>query len=327
MQALILAAGFATRLQPLSFLRPKVLIPICNKPLLDIFINYLATSGIKHIGINTHHLGKEIEKYIQEFKLPADISLFHEPSILGTGGGICRMAKEMTSSSLVILNGDILCNIDLPFVMKRHIESGAKVTLVLIDSPLYNRVAVNRRERIIAFGNKAIEKTSSNPDLRLLAFTGIHIADRKMLLDYAPPKTFFSILEVYENAMKAGERIEALVMPDISWQEVGSIKGYWNTHRRLAKNPDDFFPWFTFVTFPVIDKNATIQPSVKTSGIVCVGEKSVIEKGVILKDVIIWDKARIEKDVQLQNCIVSDGCVVKKSARDTILCDVYCKPA
>ncbi|RLB08768.1 MAG: hypothetical protein DRG59_04145 [Deltaproteobacteria bacterium] len=321
MNAIILAAGYATRLRPLSYIRPKVLLPICGHPLLDILLRSLSGSGFNHVHINTHHLSGQISSFLCQHDYALEVKTYHEEEILGTGGGIYRMIEEIpgTKTSVFIINGDILAGIDPLVVWQVHLKSRAAVTMVMIDLPEYNNVLVDRDFSIVGFGEKAKPLADKNPELRFLAFTGMHVVNKDIVLRYSPNKKFFSIIETYENAISAGEKVKAMFVPHITWQEVGSVEGYVEAHKRLMRNSEEFAPWLTNVSFPSIHSTAAIHRSAKLEESVCIGRNSKVDANTILKNVIIWDNVLVGKDIQLEDTIVCDNCTVQESMKNEIL--------
>ncbi len=321
MNAIILAAGYATRLRPLSHIRPKVLLPICGRPLLDILLRPLSASGFSHVHINTHHLSEQITSFLCQQDYALEVKTYHEEEILGTGGGIHRMLEEIsgTETSVLIINGDVLAGVDPLVVWQEHMKTQAIVTMVMIDLPEYNNILVDRDFSIVGFGEKAKPLADKNPELRFLAFTGIHVVNKDIVLRYSPNKKFFSIIETYENAISADEKVKAMFIPHITWQEIGSVERYVEAHKRLMRNSDEFAPWLTNVRFPSIHSTAAIHRSAKLEEIVCVGRNSKVDANTILKNVIIWDNAIVEKNIALENVIVCDNCIVQESTKDKII--------
>ncbi|MFP6779873.1 MAG: sugar phosphate nucleotidyltransferase [Alphaproteobacteria bacterium] len=108
-QAIILAAGFGTRMQPLTFKTPKPLVKINNKPILYYILEELKKNNIKNCFINTHHLSEKIEKYINEYKYKnqtMNINIVNETKILDTGGAIKNIKNKDTSKPILVINGD-----------------------------------------------------------------------------------------------------------------------------------------------------------------------------------------------------------------------------
>ncbi len=104
MQAMILAAGFGTRLQPYSLIRPKPLFPVLNRPLLLATIDRLKNAGFSLIVVNCHHLRQQIVSAVKD--IPGVI-VQEEPLILGTGGGLALAARNLNNEPLLVTNGDM----------------------------------------------------------------------------------------------------------------------------------------------------------------------------------------------------------------------------
>src|SRR5207237_6227114 len=116
LKAMVLCAGFGTRLRPLTDKVPKPLVPLCGLPLLQYNFALLVNAGVREIVINTHHLGAEMEKGALELAAALGISLQvsrEEKHILGTGGGVRRALGVLGRETFLLLNGDMLFAIDL----------------------------------------------------------------------------------------------------------------------------------------------------------------------------------------------------------------------
>jgi len=113
MKAMVLAAGFGTRLLPYTQDIPKPLFPLAGQPLLDIAIKNLIRAGCDAIIVNTHHLHEQIESFIEAQAYAIPVNTCYEPTILGTGGGIKNVANFWDSRPFMVINGDIYSTIDL----------------------------------------------------------------------------------------------------------------------------------------------------------------------------------------------------------------------
>ena len=124
MNAMILAAGLGTRLRPHTLHTPKPLFTINQRPVLDLTIERLARIGCLRIIVNTHHLHQKINDHVARGDYPVAITTRYEPEILGTGGGIANIADLWDHGTLLVINGDIVCDIDLASVLDSHRHSG-----------------------------------------------------------------------------------------------------------------------------------------------------------------------------------------------------------
>ncbi|MEA3232363.1 MAG: sugar phosphate nucleotidyltransferase, partial [Thermodesulfobacteriota bacterium] len=127
-KAMILAAGFGTRLLPYTEHTPKAIFPVGGQPIIDRTIRYLIDAGCGEILINTHHLHHRIEAFINAGKYPIPVQTRYEPEILGTGGGIKNAADFFGQQPFVVLNSDIITDIPLEKVYAFHCSHAESVT-------------------------------------------------------------------------------------------------------------------------------------------------------------------------------------------------------
>ena len=128
-RAMILAAGLGTRLQPLTHHLPKPLVPVLDCPLLEIVVRRLKSAGITDIVLNSHHLPEALNGCVEDIygKLDGAINfqIFHEPEILGTGGGLANARSTLARDACFVLhNGDVLTDLDLVALCDRNGDEG-----------------------------------------------------------------------------------------------------------------------------------------------------------------------------------------------------------
>jgi aminoglycoside/choline kinase family phosphotransferase/dTDP-glucose pyrophosphorylase len=223
MKALILAAGFGTRLAPHSRIFPKALFPVGGIPVLGRMLGSLKQAGCTAVAVNAHHLAHHIRSYLakNDFGMPVTLSI--EPEILGTGGAIRHLAGYWDNDPFMVVNADIVTDIELAEVYRRHRMRGAQVTLVMHDRPPFNQVWVDEQNRIKGFARFS---TPENPDrCRKMAFTGIHVMDATMIRRI-PDDGFSDIIAVYRQMLDDGVPIHAHVVHDHYWQDMGSPDRY-----------------------------------------------------------------------------------------------------
>ncbi|MBW2713274.1 MAG: nucleotidyltransferase family protein, partial [Deltaproteobacteria bacterium] len=137
MRAMILAAGFGTRLRPLSELLPKPAMPVRGLPVIAYNLALLSRHGVSEVMINTHYLPEAIAEAAERY-CPQGMKLHfsHEPNILDTGGGLRKVASFLRESDLcLLLAGDMLLDVDLTALIEKHKEAGAAITFGLLDDP------------------------------------------------------------------------------------------------------------------------------------------------------------------------------------------------
>ncbi|MDP2646137.1 MAG: sugar phosphate nucleotidyltransferase [Desulfobacterales bacterium] len=218
MKALILAAGFGTRLRPYTANTPKPLFSIFNRPILDFIILNLQKAGCRAILINTHHLHQKITSFIARQNYSIPVQTRYEPEILGTGGAIRNAADFWDDQPFLAINSDIVTNIDLKQVYNFHLAHNHPVTLVLYDDPEFNTVTIDKD-----FFVKGFQKTPGGP--AQLTFTGIQVIDPG-IVDYIPEGIFSSSIDLYENLLSEGLKIKALLPEASCWKDIGTAPRY-----------------------------------------------------------------------------------------------------
>ena len=223
MKALILAAGYGTRLRPYTHHTPKPLFPIAGRPLLDIIIDSLLKAGCEAVIINTHHLHQEIEAYVaaRNYRLP--VATRYEPQILGTGGAIKNVADFWDHQPFMVINADIVADIDLSEVYRTHCRQHPAATLVLCDDPVFNSVAVEKTKWITGFQDRG--QITPQPAQRLLTFTGIQVLDPQ-ILDYIPENKAYSSIDAFKKILADDKKLQAYIAPDGKWQDIGTPQRY-----------------------------------------------------------------------------------------------------
>ncbi|MGC8492643.1 MAG: sugar phosphate nucleotidyltransferase [Syntrophobacteraceae bacterium] len=314
---MILSAGLGTRLLPLTDCRPKALAPVRGVTMLEFWIERLARCGFDSLYLNAFHLREKIDAAVSAGKWPVPVKVLHESVLLGTGGGIRSAAEYAAGEPFVVVNVDILSNADLGALYRRHKLSGAPVSLLLHDWPAFNNVAVSRDGFVLGFGREAEEIHRKDESTRLMAFTGIHCIDPSAVSNAALGAPC-DIIALYRGLIAKGDPPAALFQRDILWREMGSVESYAKLNRELARlDPGLFAPIETGKALSV-HPEARVAPDCCLEGSVAIGRGTVIEDGVRLEDVILWDDVRVEKGSCLKECIVTDGMTVRGSHAEKV---------
>ena len=149
MQAMILAAGFGTRLLPHTLIRPKPLFPILNQPLLLLTVKRLQNLGFDNIVVNCHHLREQVVSVLNG--IPGVI-VQEEEVILGTGGGLRTALSHFRDEPLLVTNGDIYHTVNMLGLYNHHVTRRNAVTLAMHNYPRFNNVMIkDGRPRLIDF--------------------------------------------------------------------------------------------------------------------------------------------------------------------------------
>lgn len=211
-KAIILAAGFGSRLAPLTREVPKPLIPLHGTPMIIHLLRRLKSWGVEEVLINLHH-GTDILLRDIPPQAPAGLRLqfSYEPEILGTGGALRRMAWFFGQAPLWLANADALMDLDPAPLLRAHRRHHPLATLWMIPGQGPRTVRIGPAHRILDF------RSSGG-----LTFSGLHLLSPR-ILDFIPPaETFSSIITAYESALAAGETLLGLPVPGSRWADIGT---------------------------------------------------------------------------------------------------------
>jgi mannose-1-phosphate guanylyltransferase len=300
--AMILCAGLGTRLRPLTEHTAKPAVPLLGRPLAGYGMSLLAAAGFTRVSINTHWRPDEMRAAAEAEARRTGLALgvSHEAGILGTGG-VFRRAREAgllrRDRPLVVLNGDVLFDLDLPRVLEAHLATGAAATMVLRTMPGgggYSPVECDDAGRIHRIGKHGTPGAGPG---RL--FTGVHVLSPRAL-DLLPPGESGIVEAVYARLLASGERVQA-VHDDRLWLDLGDPRGYLDAHLTLMHEGSR--PRRVALP-PVIDPEASISPSAKTTR-TAVGRGGIVGDGAELSDCVVWPGARVEAGERLSRTVVT----------------------
>jgi mannose-1-phosphate guanylyltransferase/phosphomannomutase len=224
MRAMILSAGYGTRLWPLTEDRTKPAIPILGKPLVGFVAEYLAHYDCKKIIVNLHHRPESVRAALGDgSQFGVELNYIEEPEILGTSGALDNARHLLGDETFVVINGKIITDINLNQALATHRRRRALATLVLIPNARRERFSVVETE------NGLITKFAGMPDAKLqgtpLMFTGIQILEPE-IFEYIPKGVFsHSTTDVYPRAISEGKPIAAHVAEG-RWFELSTIERY-----------------------------------------------------------------------------------------------------
>jgi len=228
MKALILAAGLGTRLRPYTDHTPKPLFPVDGIPLLDRLIFQLKAAGCSAVAVNTHHLHEKIEAHIASSSYGIPVFTRHEPEILGTGGAIRNLSDFWDEDPFLVVNADILTDINFKEVFEFHFRNNALGTLVLVDAPPLNSVAVDAKGSISHFLSPS---ELSGTSLKSYTFTGIQVLEPRVLSLF-PEKVPSSSIDIYRRLISEKSPPRAFIDNTRKWQDLGTPERYQTTVRK-----------------------------------------------------------------------------------------------
>jgi NDP-sugar pyrophosphorylase family protein len=221
---MILAAGLSTRLRPLTNDRPKALVEVGGRTLLEITLARLREFGISDVIVNVHHFADAVVEYLKSNRnLGMRVEISREDVLLDTGGGLKKAGWFFKGEEPFIMhNVDVISTIDLARMVRFHNENGALATLAVQDRKTSRPLLFDDQLR---FCGRA-ERGSG------LAFSGIHVISPR-ILDLIEEEGIFSIIESYVTLAKRGEKILGFRADEYRWRDVGKPED-------LKKAADEF---------------------------------------------------------------------------------------
>ena len=230
MRAMILAAGFGTRLRPLTDTLPKPLLPIAGRPLIVWNLLLLRRHGITDVIINLHHLGHLIEQALGDgSQFGMRLAYSREPVILGTGGGLKQAEPFFGGEAFLVVNGDTLFELDVAGMVSAHRQHRALATMAVRADPdpeRWGAVELDKTRRVVRIAGRG--RPPEGPAEKRM-FAGVHIVHPRLLAS-VPAGRESSIIEAYVGAIQAGEPVAAFELPGY-WSDVGTPERYAQAQR------------------------------------------------------------------------------------------------
>lgn len=237
MKAMILAAGYGTRLKPITDNKPKALVEVQGAPLLQHAINNLKKHGFKDIIINVHHFANQILNFLEannNFGINIQISDETE-LLLDTGGGIKKAQKYFNNEPFLVYNVDILTNIDINKLIEQHKKSNALATLAVKERETTRQILFDDENNLCEWRNIVTGevKTCRKPigQLKPLGFNCIHVINPE-IFELFIEEGAFSIMDFYLRIAKT-HNIKAFITNDAEWYDIGRFS---NIHEVNSKH-------------------------------------------------------------------------------------------
>lgn len=332
MKAVILSAGYGTRLRPLTDSVTKPMVKVLGIPAIEYTLNFLKTNGINEVFINRHYFPEQFESINTPSGMKITFSF--EQDILGTLGGVMSFKDDLMDDDFIVINGDIIFNFDLKQAYHTHRSKNNVATMLLRDndvekaSPVYIDDFLN----VVSIGKREDDVYKS------YMFSGIHIISpdffNKVNIKDAPS---CMVRDFYIPYMKNGGRVSAFVPAEpFLWMEIGDLTSYLKANIRLVElmsrykldhEMESFISayWFNSKQNKIlesvegiwlgegyyIDHDATIHPPV----IIGAGTK-VMSNCVVGPNAVIGNNVIIMPDSQIKDSLILDE--VKVSPGDFV---------
>ena len=284
--ALVLTAGLGTRLRPLTLLRAKAAVPVNGEALASRVARWLAARGFRNQVFNLHHRPASIAAVLGDgSEFGVRIRYSWEQPVLGSAGGprhALPLLLDGGAETFLIVNGDTLTDVDVDAVLRRHTESGARVTMALIRNPApdkYGGVTVSPGGFVTGFTRPGMAHESFH-------FIGVQVANAGVFDDLPDGVPHESVGGLYPGMMRTDPQAIAAFVSDAGFRDIGTAADCLRSSLELAAE----------------------------EGSRLVSPRAHIADGAVLDRTIVWDDVRIGRGARLVECILGDGVQIPAGA-------------
>ncbi len=313
MKAVVMAGGEGSRLRPLTIRRPKPMVPIAGKPVMEHILHLLKRHGITEVVVTVQYLANNIEDYFGNgSQLGMHITYSREDVPLGTAGSVKNAEDQLTEPFLVI-SGDALTDYDLSDLIQYHIEKKSLATLLLahVPNPLeYGVIITNEDGHISQF----LEKPSWGEVFSDTINTGIYVLDPQIFSYFEKNKTFDFSQELFPYMLKKGDPIYGYVAPRGYWCDVGNLSEYMRANA-------DILQGYVELAIPAkniggsiwCEEGVEIDSDAQLYGPIYLGRDSKVRSGAIIHGpsmigsyTIVDERAQVDRSIVWNNSYVGD---------------------
>ncbi|MDD2567110.1 MAG: sugar phosphate nucleotidyltransferase, partial [Thiovulaceae bacterium] len=335
MKAVVMAGGFGTRIQPLTHSRPKPMLPIMNKPMMEHTIVMLRDLGIKEFIVLLYFKPDIIQDYFKDgSEWGINITYVLPDNDYGTAGAVKLAQEHIGDENFIIISGDLVTDFDFQKLFDFHKKKKAKLSIGLtsVENPLeFGVVIVNKEHKI----EKFLEKPSWGEVFSDTINTGIYILEPE-ILNYIPQNENYDFgKNLFPQLMHKGVTLMGCTLEGY-WRDVGNPESYrdvyddilsqrvkFNILANKQKFPDgvlyslekyELDPSVEIIGTVLLGKNVEIRKGVKLNNVV-IGDNVVVGHSAKLRNTVIWENTEIGKNVILDNCVICNNNVIHKNVK------------
>lgn len=320
-RAVLLVGGKGTRLRPLTYQRPKALIPLLDEPLIAFELRLLARYGITDIVLACGYKAELLEGFLGDgSRWGVQLTYVEDPVPLGTAGAIKNVQTHI-DGPFVCMNGDLVYDVDLAELTAAHVSRGAMVTFCL------RRVTDIRRFGLIRSDDAGwvtdfLEKQEQDETGRNTVNSGVYVMSPEVL-EYIPKgEEYSNETQLFPGLLREGRPLLGHVPAAQGyWADVGTIDSYRDTTRDLLHGA---VPWLpvgvsaeavvsegaTLVAPVMVGAGATVGRGATVGPDVVVGARASVGQGAVVAESILWDNAQVGESCRISQSVIASGAVV-----------------
>jgi mannose-1-phosphate guanylyltransferase/phosphomannomutase len=335
MKAVVMAGGEGTRLRPLTSRRPKPLVPIMNRPIMEHIILLLKQYGITDIVVTLYYLGDEISGY---FGTGSDwgvnIEYVVEETPLGTAGAVRQAANLLRDEPFLIVSGDALTDIRLDRLIRYHYSKDAVVTLALahVSNPREFGVVITDEDGRI---QRFLEKPDWSNVFSDTVNTGMYVIDPDVFQLMEPKRTYDWSQDIFPQLLRDGKPLYGYIMSeDEYWCDVGTLEQYREAHEQVLEHKVHLqLPAVEYAPGIWVEPGAQISPEAEIRQPVYVGhhvkikrfarvgpysvigDNAIVEEGAVVERSVLWDSVYIGTNSHVASSVIGSHSNVKHDVR------------
>lgn len=316
MKAVVMAGGFGTRIQPLTNSRPKPMLPIMNRPMMEHTMMTLKELGITEFIVLLYFKPEIIQEHFgdgSEFGIK--ITYVVPDDDYGTAGAVKLAEEYIGDDNFIIISGDLVTDFDFQKIFDYHAQKKSKLTITLtsVDNPLEFGVVIANEEGKI---EKFLEKPSWGEVFSDTINTGIYIIEPE-ILEYIPKNENFDFgKDLFPLLMRENIDLTAGYAQGY-WRDVGNPESYRDVYEDILTGKVNFKLTGKTKVFPdgmlYSDEDYTLDESIEIIGKVILGKNVTLAKGVKLNNVVIGNNVTIEADAKIRNTVLWESVEIGKN--------------
>jgi mannose-1-phosphate guanylyltransferase len=308
-QALILAGGEGTRLRPLTYTVPKPVLPLAGRPHIAYVIDWLVRHGVDDVIISCGFLADGMREALAEVEPGVAIRYAEEPDARGTAGAI-RFADDMLADRFLVLNGDVLCDLDLTALIEQHGSTGAQATIALYPVPDptgYGLIHRHDDGEVTEFLEKPEPDQIDTDEIN----AGAYLLERSVL-DLIPPDTAVSIeREVFPRMV--GEGLYGIRLEGY-WIDIGTPDRYLEANWDILEGRVETVVGAGLDSAAMVGEGSEVSPAAQLKPPCVLGRNCRVGDGATIERSVLLDGCVVEDNATVSNSILSAGVTVENGA-------------
>lgn len=309
MQALILAGGEGTRLRPLTYTVPKPVLPLAGRPHVAYVIDWLMRHGVDDVVVSCGHLADGMRSALAELEPGVQIRYAEEPDARGTAGAI-RFAEEMLGDRFLVLNGDVLCDLDLTALIEQHERTGALATIALypVDDPSgYGLVHREEDGEITEFLEKPPADQIDTDEIN----AGAYLLERSVLEQIPPDRAVSIEREIFPELI--GDGLYGIRLEGY-WIDIGTPERFLEANWDILDGRVETVIGDQLDAPVMVGEGCEISPDAELRAPCVVGRDSSVESDAVIERSVLLDGCSVGQRARLTNSILSGGVTVEAGA-------------